>query len=136
MGMEGLSCKIPQGQAGAFRQVRGLGLESGSVDVVSQEGMADMRQMDADLTGPTGLKPAGQQAGGRRAARPARGVRASIALQHLPVGDGLAAPLADRLAVAGPWMAVDRRVDRALGPVRRAPREGQIATGEGAGTAV
>ncbi len=88
---------------------------------------------DGPGSGGFGRFPAGRAGGSppaapRPSALPARrGPAAAVALQHLPMGDGLAAALAHRHAVAGLRMAVDRPVDGAVRPLRRAPDEGQIA---------
>src|SRR3954469_8526949 len=83
-----------------------LGPKTGAVDVVAQQRMANMGEMDPDLVGAAGLQATGQQAGYERA------VGARIALQHLPMRNGVAAASAHGHFVAGMWVAVDRLVDR------------------------
>src|SRR5689334_1130466 len=100
--MEGLSAKGREGVARSRREVRRLGLEAGGVDLIAEQGMADMGQMDPDLVGAAGLQLAGEEARDRprRPARMAGRQPAGVALQHLPMGDRLAAALAYRLLVA------------------------------------
>ncbi len=59
MGVQGLSAKTGKGRLGRLRQKRRFGAESGPVDRITQERMPDRGQMDANLVGPAGLKPAG-----------------------------------------------------------------------------
>src|SRR5215218_2148236 len=128
--MQGLSAKIPKGLPGGRGQKGRFGLEPGTIDVVAQERVATMGQMNANLMGAAGLQPTGEQARNRAA------VLALIPLEDLPMGDRLPAPGAYRLAVAGTWMAVDRSINGALGPVRHAPDEGEIAARERTGAAM
>src|SRR5580700_9618645 len=91
--------------------------------------MAYRGQMDPDLVGPAGFEPAEQEAR-HRLLRPAGFAGlvgfGGVALEHLKMGDRLAAALADRHALARLRMAVDRPVDGAMRTIRRAPNEGQI----------
>src|SRR5215208_8366386 len=128
--MEGLSAKIPKGLPGGGGQKGRFRLESGTIDVVAQERVATMGQMNANLMGAAGLQPTCEQARNRAA------VLALIALEDLPMGDRLPAAGAYRPAVAGTCMAVDRGINGALGPVRHAPDEGEIAARERAAAAV
>src|SRR6476620_11267 len=128
--MQSLPSKGLQRLLGPGRQPARLGFEAGAVGGVAQKRMAGMRQMDPDLVGAPGLEAALDQARYRFA------VLAVEALQHLPVGDGVAPATADRHAVATLRMPVDRLVDGALGARRRAPDERQIAAPQRAGAAV
>src|SRR5580704_7053500 len=91
--------------------------------------------MDPNLVGPAGFQSAGHEARHRRLrlfrfpgpADPPGGGLTHIALQHLPMGDRLAAALAHRHAVAGFWVAVDRLVDSAVRAIGRTPDQGEIA---------
>src|ERR1019366_8839890 len=98
--MQSLSAKILQGGAGGGGKQAGLGLEAGAVSGVAQDRMADMGQMHPDLVSAAGLQRAGDEAGDRLA------VAAGKALQHLPVGDGLATAGAHDALVAGMRIAV------------------------------
>src|SRR5215831_16801650 len=128
--MEGLSAKMAQGFAGPRGELGGLGLESGPVDVVAQERMADMGQVDPDLMGAAGLEPAGEEARDRAA------VLSVVALQDLPVGDRRASALAHCAAVAGAGVAIERSIDGAARPIRHAPDEGEVAARERTGSAM
>ena len=103
--MQGLSSKTPQGRLRLRGQMADLGLEAGAVGGVSEQGVADMGHVDADLVRPPGLQPAFDQARDRLA------VLAVEGLQHLPVGDGLAAAFADRDLVARIRMPLERRME-------------------------
>src|SRR6266702_2832685 len=130
MGMKGLAIKPGQGVAGVRAEQRRLGLESGPIDAIADERMADMGEMYPDLVGPARFQPAGKQA--------RDGIRsgAEIAFRHLPVRDGMPAALPHRHLVARMGMPGDFRLDPALGPVRRAPHEAEIAALERAGATV
>src|SRR5580700_10846519 len=135
MGMQRLPAKGLERSLGVGGQKGGFGAKTAAIDLVAHDRMADRSQMDPDLMGPAGFQPAGQEARhwGLRLFRlpgpadPSRPRLARIALQHLPMGDRLAAALAHRHAVAGFWVAVDRLIDGAVGAVGRAPDEGEIA---------
>src|SRR5829696_3318466 len=118
--MQGLPSKSLQGSGGRRQQSGSLGPKTGAVDAIAQQGMADMGEMDSDLVGAPGLQPAGEQAGDRGV------IGSGIALQYLPMGDGLAAPHPDGHFVAGVRMAVDRLVDRTLGAVGDSPDESKV----------
>ncbi|MHC2247105.1 hypothetical protein ACVJH7_006412 [Bradyrhizobium elkanii] len=92
--------------------------------------MAEMGEVHPDLMGPPGLEPAREQGGDRLA------VAAGKAREHFEMGDRLAAALAHRHLLAGVRVAVDRRVDRAVGPVRDAPDERHVAALHRAGAAM
>src|SRR5262249_58764244 len=113
--MEGLPLKVSQCVLCAGRQMGGLGAKTRSVDAVAQERMADMSQVHPDLMGAAGLQPAGKKA------RHATAVNPVVALEHLPMGDGLAPAGADRLLVARAGVALEGRVDHSLPAVRHAP---------------
>src|SRR5215472_833215 len=96
--------------------------------------MSDRGQMDPNLMGPAGLKPASQEA--CHCLAPIRsflpGVRARrllgvVALQHLPERYSLPPALAHRHAVARPRIAVDRTIDRTARVVGRTPGKGEVA---------
>ena len=135
MGMQRLPAKGPKRGLGFRRQKGGFGAESAAIDLVAHDRMADRGQMDPNLVGPAGFQPAGHKARHRRLgffwlsglADPSGSRPTRKALQHLPMGDRLAAALAHRHAVAGFWVAVDRLVEDAVGAIGRAPNEGEIA---------
>src|ERR1700733_12780705 len=127
MGVQGLSGKISERRSGRDRQQGRLGAKTGPVDAVSDHGMADRGQMDADLMRAAGLEPAGEQAGHGLAPSVARSVGSAKALAHLPMGNRLARAFAHRHAVAGARVTADRPVDAAARALRRAPDEGEIA---------
>src|SRR5262245_62176665 len=83
--------------------------------------------------GAPGLEPAVEQTRNHRGTAPLRAGRTMwlggrwVFFQDLPQRYGLAPPGTHRHPVAGLWVAIDRLVDQALGPVRRPPREGQVA---------
>ena len=83
--MQRLSAKGMQGGLGLRAQPARLALKAGGVGLVAQDRVPDMREMHADLVGAAGLQRARQQAGHRLA------VGAGETLQHLPMGDGMAA---------------------------------------------
>ena len=58
MGMQRLSGKICEGCTGFRRQKGRFGAESGPINLVSQQWMADRGQMDPNLVGPAGFKAA------------------------------------------------------------------------------
>src|SRR4051812_13576901 len=120
MGMQSLSSKGLKGLAGFGSEERGLGLEAGPIGVVAEQRVADMGEMYPDLMSAAGFQPT------RKEARDPLAVGSQIRLEPLPVGDRLAPARADRLLVTCLGMAVERGVDRALRPLRRAPNEGQI----------
>ena len=105
MGVQGLSAKGLQRLAAVLAQVHRLGLEAGAPRVVAKQRMAQMSQMDADLMGPAGLQPAGEQARDRFA------IDSGVFLQKLPMGHGFAAVWPDRLLVAGLGVAPEWGVD-------------------------
>ena len=101
MGMEGLSSKTGDGLLGGFWQAAGLGAKSGPVNLVANYRMADRSHMDADLVSPAGFQAAFDHGGDRFA------LDVIITLQHLPVGDRLAAAGADRiLSRAWGWRSI------------------------------
>src|SRR6516162_10287487 len=132
VGMQGLSAKSPERGLRRLRQKRRFGSKSQPVNLIAHQRMTDRGRMDPDLMGAAGLEPACQQARDGQTWAAAFGP-AGIALlpakafQHLPMGHGLPAALAYGHAVAGDLVAVDRPVDRAAWPVRRAPDESQKA---------
>src|SRR5579883_3399202 len=136
MGMEGLSAKGGESRLGPFRQQRRLGPKAGPVSGVPEQRMAGGSEVDPDLVGAAGFKLACEEAryrlasvaGLALASPPAR--CPGIALDDLPVGDGLAAAVAHGHAVARLGMAVDRGLDGAPRPGRRPPDEGEIAAPE------
>ena len=79
MGMQGLSAKALECLVCRWRQQPGFGLEAGSIDIVTQQRMAGCGEVNADLMGPSGLEPAGEEA------------RRSEGLDHAPMGDGVTA---------------------------------------------
>src|SRR5438045_9406514 len=83
MGMKGLAIKPGEGIAGCGTEQCRLGLESGPVNPVGEQRMADMGEMDPDLVGAPGFQPAGKQA--------RYGIRSSpeVAFRHLPRGNCL-----------------------------------------------
>src|SRR5690606_27063309 len=110
-----------------------LGGEAGAVGAVADDRMADRREMDADLVGPTGLQPAFDQRGDRRLSGRA------IGFGHAVMGDRLAAGTVaalhlDLLAVAD--RAAERQVDGRLPTVGHAPGEGEITALERSGAAM
>src|SRR5581483_475559 len=113
--MQGLSSKTFQRRARFRREAGRLGLEAGRVSLVAEDRVADMREVDADLVRAAGVEAAFDQARYRLA------VGSRVALEHLPMRDGLAPAFADCAFVARLRMAVERRVDRALRPRGRAP---------------
>jgi hypothetical protein len=135
MGVQGLPAKGIERRLGFRRQKGGFGTKTAAIDLVAHDRMADRGQMHPNLVGAAGFQPAGQEARHRRfglfrvpgpADTPGPGL-ARIALQHLPMGDGLAPALAHRHALAGLGVTVDRLVDGAVGAVGRPPDEGEIA---------
>src|SRR5215831_11031390 len=122
--MESLPSKTLHLLAGLRAQTAGFGLEAGPVGGVTQDRVADMGKVDPDLMGAAGFQRALQQAGNGLA------VGARKALQDFPMGDGLASAGADRLLVAGMRMAAERRIDRSLRAIRRAPDKCKIAAPE------
>src|SRR5579864_5144381 len=104
MGMEGLPAKGAQGRLGFRRQKGGFGAKTAAVDLVAHDRVADRGQMDPNLVGSAGFQPAGYEAGHRRRglfrfsglADPSRSRLSRVALEHLPMGDRLAAALANR----------------------------------------
>src|SRR6187399_1031967 len=105
MVVQGVSAKGLQRLAAVLAQVHRLGLEAGAVGIVAEQRMAQMSQMHADLMGPAGLQPAGEQARDRFA------IDSGVFFQKLPMGDGFAAVRPDRLLVAGLGVAPERSVD-------------------------
>src|ERR1700737_494296 len=101
----------------------GLGFEMRAVDAVAHQGGPDMGEMDPDLVGTASLQLAGEQ--GRDRLAVARVKR----FLHLPMGDRLAATLADRHFFPGVRMAVDWRLDRAALAVRHTPHKAQKPAG-------
>src|SRR5215472_10985946 len=93
VGMERLSFKILEGRLRLRSQPGGLGPVASPIYAVAQEGMADRRQVDPDLVGAPGLKPAVNQAGDGLAFGPI------IPLQHLQVRDRCQAARAHRNAL-------------------------------------
>src|SRR5690349_7445294 len=89
------------------RELRSLGAEARSVDIVCHERIADMRQMHTDLVGPAGLETAGKEARDRLA------VDAGVSLQRLPMGDRFPSAFPDGPLVARMRVAVDRGIDGA-----------------------
>src|SRR6202050_4883456 len=142
VGMEGLSAKVGEPFLRPRRHQSGFGAESSPIGLIAHKRMANRGQMHANLVSSAGFQPAPKKAC-RRFGRlgPAalgplglvalaafgRFRLAGVALQHLPVGHGLAATGADRHPVAGLRIAVDRHLDHPMGPLRRTPDEGQVA---------
>src|SRR5688500_10657964 len=89
-----------------------------------------MREMHPNLVGAPGFQAAGEQARERLA------VGAAVFSQELPVGYRLATAGPDRLLVARLGVAVERSVDCAPRPLRRAPHEGEIGALQRSGAAV
>src|SRR5947209_3485297 len=74
---ERLECRGSlRGQAGR------LGLETGAVKRITQQGMAEMGKVYADLMRASGFQPAGEETCDRRDADP------TIPFPYLPMGDG------------------------------------------------
>src|SRR2546423_1549819 len=113
-----------QGCGGCGRKPRGLGLETRPIDRIAQKRMPDCRKVHPDLVCAAGLEPAGEQACDRLSVSP------RVAFADRPMGDCVAPAFAHRELLAGPRIAVERLVDRAFGPVRRPPDEGQITAFE------
>src|ERR1700722_13488643 len=132
IGMQSLSAKGRQRVLRRLRQKRRFGPKSRPVNLIAHQGMTDRGQMDPDLMGPAVFEPASQQAGygcSRTTAFRSAGIAllAAISLQHLPMRHRLPPPFANRHAIAGDLVPVDRPVDRAARAVRCAPDESQIA---------
>src|SRR5690349_12811973 len=108
--MQGLPSKGAKGLLCLGGQVGGLGAEAGSVDIVSHQRMADMRQVHADLMGAAGLEAASKEAGNRFA------VGAGVTLQYFPMRNRLPSTFANGPLVARMRMTVDRRIDGAFRP--------------------
>src|SRR5262249_61006470 len=66
--MQGLSAKGVERGSGVLAELRSLGLEAAAVDVVTEQGVPDRGEVNADLVGAPGLEPAGDEACHRRAA--------------------------------------------------------------------
>jgi len=128
MGMQGLPAKVGQGFPRARRQKARFGAESSPVGLIADKRMANRGQMHANLVGSAGFQAAIKKAchgfgrlglarlGPLGLAAFGRFRLAGIALQQLPMSDRLTPTRADRHTVAGPGIAVDRRVDdRAAG---------------------
>lgn len=128
--MQGLPAKGGQRFLALRPELAGLGLEAGAINLVAEQRMAEMGEVDTDLVGPSGLELAGQQGGDRLAVFPGEG------FQHLPMGHGFAAALADGHFLAIMRMPVDRLIDGAAGPVRHAPDKGHVAAPHLAGAAM
>src|SRR4051812_8650935 len=118
--MERLSSKGLERLARLRRQQNSLGLEARPIGVVPEQRVSDMGQMDTDLMGPPCFEAAGEKARDRPA------IDSQVGLEPLPVGYRLAAANTDRLLVTCLGMAVERGIDRALGPLWCAPDEGEI----------
>ena len=82
--MQGLPAKSGEHFLALRPELAGLGLEAGAVNLVAEEGMAEMGEVDADLVGASGLELAGEERGDRLAVFAREGV------QHLPMGHGFA----------------------------------------------
>ena len=102
------------------RKPRDLRLEARAIGQIADQRMADMRHMHADLMRAARLQPTGQQ---RRGAE---------ILEPFPMGDRLAPARGGdhRHALALRRVAADRRVDRPLRALGRAPGEGEIVARE------
>src|SRR4029077_2257729 len=120
--MQGLPAEGVERVPGVRPELMGLSLEAGTVDVIPQQRVPDRGKVNADLVRAPGLQPARQEAHHRRAVRP------GVTLEHLPVGQRLAAALAHRHLVTGVRVAIDRLVDGAAWPVGYAPDKSQVAT--------
>src|SRR4029077_18452956 len=119
--MEGLAPECCERRLGLWTQMNCLGLEVRPVDGVAEQGVTGMGVMEPDLVGAPGLQPQGEQGGDRLAVAPVKGGAG------LPMCDRLAAALAHRHLLPRVRVAIDRRDDGAVRPVRDAPGEGEIA---------
>lgn len=128
--MEGLPAKSGKRRLALRTELAGLGLETGAVNVVAEQRMAEMGEVDADLVGAAGLELTGEQGGDRLA------VLTREALDHPPMGHGVTAALAHRHFLSGVRMPVDRLIDGAAFPVRHAPDKGHVAAAHLAGAAM
>ena len=61
--MEGLPAKSRQRRLALRAELARLGFETGAINVVAEQRMAEMGEVDADLMGAAGLELAGQQRG-------------------------------------------------------------------------
>src|SRR5271163_4174923 len=105
MGMQRLPAKVLERRLGGRRQQGGFGAKAWPVGIVAQDRMADRRQMQPNLVGAAGFKPAGKEARHRLAGATALGATSpallpAIALDRLPMGDGLTPAFPDGHAVA------------------------------------
>src|SRR5512136_2485556 len=119
--MQGLSSKSFQRSMGLRPQSAGFGLESGAVGRVAENRVPDMSQMHPDLVSTSRFQCAGQKARDRLAV----GTRKT--LKHVPISDGRPATIAHRLLVACMGVAAERRIDCALGAIRCAPDQSEVA---------
>ena len=60
IGMQGLPAKGNERRSGFWWQKGGFRAESGPIDLITHERMADRGQMDANLVSPAGVQPAGE----------------------------------------------------------------------------
>src|SRR5450432_3565062 len=111
--VQSLPAKPGERRPTGVRQLRGLAFEAGAIDGIADDRVADMGEMDADLMGPAGFQPAGNEADhAERRLQPPMGHRVATALLR---DDG------HFLALAR--MAPERRVDRSLRHGRAPPDE-------------
>src|SRR6185312_2955714 len=97
--MQGLSAKGLVRGAGFWPEPGRFGLKPGGIGLVTQDRMADMREVDADLVCTAGFKRTGQQA------RDGLSVRRDETLAQLPVGYCGSTALPHGAFVAGVRMA-------------------------------
>ncbi len=128
--MEGLSAKGGQRGLALWPELTGFGLEAGAIDLVAEQGMAEMGEVDADLVSAAGLELAGEQGGDRF------GIAAVEGLDHFPVGDRITAALTHRHFLTAIRVPVDRLVDGAGFSARRSPGERHVAAPHFAGAAM
>ena len=62
MGMQGLPAKGSERRSGFWWQKGGFRAESGPIDLITHERMADRGQMHPNLVGPAGFQPTNQEA--------------------------------------------------------------------------
>jgi hypothetical protein len=125
-----LAIEGPQDRLALAPELAGLGLEVGAIDGIAHQRVAEMSEVNPDLMGPAGLEPAGHKRRDRLAVVTAEN------FPHFIMGDRLTAARAHGHLFARVGMTVDRRIDGAARPVRRAPDKGEIAALHRPGPAV
>ncbi len=129
VGMQRLPFKASECLPCTIIEPRSLGFEAGSVSVVTQKRMADMREMNPDLVSTTGLETECKEARDRVAGR-------AVGLDQPPARDGAPAVAPHAHPFPGVRVTPDRGIDGTDRLVRQAPDEAEVFALERTGAAV